>query len=321
MLVSKSIHAVFATLLSLCYFINTTSAASAPFDDDPPDPYTQRSDASGRSVTTYAQSITQQLNSTLRQNADSTVGDDRALNTAQSKHASDPDSDIDWEHCGFDITDPSLPLKLRVAVCAYPPPETPESPLPEKLPTTREILYSAAAVIRADGAGLRKRPDGVSYTNRFVPTIVSVTNPTQTHVINLLGRDITITLTATNYEYSWGDGTPNTITTSRAWRGRKVLIRTMTRVSSTTTTPHPKAGAPCSMAPTPTKTEKSPSPPPGAARPPILSRGRPRRLTAWSPPPKQQAPSPYPTSSSTTPTPGKKNKATRPETTREEDAS
>ena len=82
------------------------------------------------------------------------------------------------------------------------------------LPTTREILYYAATTIHADGAGLRKRPDGVSYTNRFVPTIVSVTSPTQTHVINLLGRDITITLTATNYEYSWGDGTPNTVTTS-----------------------------------------------------------------------------------------------------------
>ena len=82
------------------------------------------------------------------------------------------------------------------------------------LPTTQEILYYAATTIHADGAGLRKRPDGVSYTNRFVPTIVSVTAPTQTHVINLLGRDITITLTATNYEYSWGDGTPNTVTTS-----------------------------------------------------------------------------------------------------------
>ena len=82
------------------------------------------------------------------------------------------------------------------------------------VPTTSEILYYAATTIHADGAGLRKRPDGVSYTNRFVPTIVSVTNPTQTHVINLLGRDITITLTATNYEYNWGDGTPNTITTS-----------------------------------------------------------------------------------------------------------
>ena len=307
MLVSKSIHAVFATLLSLCYFINTTSAASAPFDDDPPDPYTQRSDASGRSVTTYAQSITQQLNSTLRQNADSTVGDDRALNTAQSEHASDPDSDIDWEHCGFDITDPSLPLKLRVAVCAYPPPETPESPLPEKLPTTREILYSAAAVIHADGAGLRKRPDGASYTNRFIPTIVSVTNPTQTHVINLLGRDITITLTMS---IPGAMEPPTRSPPPRAWRGRRALTRTMTRVSSATTTPHPKAGAPCSMAPTPTKTEKSPSPPPGAEQPRIHSRGRPRRSTAWSPPPKQQAPSPYPTSSSTTPTPGKKNKAT-----------
>ena len=82
------------------------------------------------------------------------------------------------------------------------------------VPTTSEILYYAATTIHADGAGLRKRPDGVSYTNRFVPTIVSVTAPTQTHVINLLGRDITITLTATKYEYSWGDGTPNTVTTS-----------------------------------------------------------------------------------------------------------
>ena len=82
------------------------------------------------------------------------------------------------------------------------------------LPTTREILYYAATTIHADGAGINKQPPTVSYTNRFVPTIVSVTSPTQTHVINLLGRDITITLTATNYEYSWGDGTPSTVTTS-----------------------------------------------------------------------------------------------------------
>ena len=85
---------------------------------------------------------------------------------------------------------------------------------PGRQPTTEEILYAAAAIIHADGAGIHKLPPDVSYTNRFVPTIVSVTNPTQTHVINLLGRDITITLTATNYEYSWGDGTPNTVTTS-----------------------------------------------------------------------------------------------------------
>ena len=94
--------------------------------------------------------------------------------------------------------------------CIDPPPSdtTPSAP-----PSTRTILRRAAATIHADGAGINKQPPTVSYTNRFVPTIVSVTNPTQTHVINLLGRDITITLTATNYEYNWGDGTPNTITT------------------------------------------------------------------------------------------------------------
>ena len=85
---------------------------------------------------------------------------------------------------------------------------------PGRQPTTEEILYAAAAIIHADGAGIHKLPPDVSYTNRFVPTIVSVTNPTQTHVINLLGRDITITLTATKYEWNWGDGTPNTVTTS-----------------------------------------------------------------------------------------------------------
>ena len=81
----------------------------------------------------------------------------------------------------------------------------------EAVPTTREILLAAATLIHADGAGLRKRPNGVSYTNKYIPTLVSVTNPTQTHVINLLGHDITITLKATNYEWDWGDGTPHTI--------------------------------------------------------------------------------------------------------------
>ena len=214
MLANKSIHAGFASLLSLCILVNTPSTANAFFDDDLPDPYAQRSDASGRSVTTYAQLIEQQIENALPQAADSSLGDERAWSTAQTVHALDPDSDIDWEHCGFDIIDPSQPLKLQVAVCAYPPPESPESPLPEKLPTTRDILYSAAAVIHADGAGLYKRPLGVSYTNKFIPTIVAVTSPTQTHVINLLGRDITITLTATNYEWNWGDGTPNLVTTS-----------------------------------------------------------------------------------------------------------
>lgn len=81
-------------------------------------------------------------------------------------------------------------------------------------PTTREILYYAATTIHADGAGLHKRPDGVSYSNKHIPTLVAATHPTQTHVINLLGHDITITLRATSYTWSWGDDTPDLTTTS-----------------------------------------------------------------------------------------------------------
>ena len=81
-------------------------------------------------------------------------------------------------------------------------------------PTTREILYYAATTIHADGAGLHKRPEGVSYTNKYIPTLVAATHPTQTHVINLLGHDITITLKATSYTWSWGDGTPDLTMTS-----------------------------------------------------------------------------------------------------------
>ena len=81
-------------------------------------------------------------------------------------------------------------------------------------PTTREILYYAAMTIHADGAGLHKRPEGVSYTNKYIPTLVAATHPTQTHTVTLLGHDITVTLTATSYTWSWGDGTPDLTTTS-----------------------------------------------------------------------------------------------------------
>ena len=84
----------------------------------------------------------------------------------------------------------------------------------DAVPTTREILLAASTLIHADGAGLHKRPDGVSYTNKHIPTLVAATHPTQTHVINLLGHDITITLTATSYTWSWGDDTPDLTTTS-----------------------------------------------------------------------------------------------------------
>ena len=81
-------------------------------------------------------------------------------------------------------------------------------------PTTREILYYAATTIHADGAGLHKRPEGVSYTNKYIPTLVAATHPTQAHTVTLLGHDITVTLTATSYTWSWGDGTPDLTTTS-----------------------------------------------------------------------------------------------------------
>ena len=83
-----------------------------------------------------------------------------------------------------------------------------------QLPTTREILYYAATTIHADGAGLHKRPEGVSYTNKYIPTLVAATHPTQTHTVTLLGHDITVTLTATSYTWNWGDGTPDLTTTS-----------------------------------------------------------------------------------------------------------
>ena len=89
------------------------------------------------------------------------------------------------------------------------------------VPTTREILYYAATTIHADGAGLHKRPTDVSYTNKYIPTLVAATHPTQTHTINLLGHDITITLTATNYQWSWGDDTPDLVTTSPGTPWRK----------------------------------------------------------------------------------------------------
>nr|WP_232209825.1 hypothetical protein [Actinomyces sp. oral taxon 180] len=104
-------------------------------------------------------------------------------------------------------------------VCAYPPPEPGQDAPQNRPPTTRELLLAAATLIHPDGAGLRKRPDGVSYTNRRIPTLVNVTHPTQTHTVRLLGRDVTVTLTAQEYTWDWGDDTPGTVTSSpgAAW--------------------------------------------------------------------------------------------------------
>ena len=58
----------------------------------------------------------------------------------------------------------------------------------------------AATLIHPDGAGLRKRPTRTPYTNKYIPTLVSVTNPTQTHTVTLFVREVTVTFKATNYE-------------------------------------------------------------------------------------------------------------------------
>ena len=149
-------------------------------------------------------------------NDSSAINDQRSQETAEASLAPEVKLGWHWEACILNAIGKEANSRIASDYeCDSPPPSNDKQQQdPDRQPTTEEILYAAAAVIHADGAGLRKRPDGVSYTNKFIPTIVSVTSPAQTHVINLLGRDITITLTATNYEYSWGDGTPNTITTS-----------------------------------------------------------------------------------------------------------
>ena len=146
-----------------------------------------------------------------------TVNDRRAKMTAEATPAA---SSQPFKRCvevfvGKAANSPIVSDDATVVRCELPPdPEGGPNQDPGRVPTTHDILYMASTIIHADGAGLYKRPDGVSYTNKFIPSIVAVTSPTQTHVINLLGHDITITLTATSYEWSWGDGTPNLVTTS-----------------------------------------------------------------------------------------------------------
>ena len=147
----------------------------------------------------------------------STVGDQRALHTAESSIPDQAKRYWDWAKCAS-VSIGSAPNDARVSDedCTLPPELamagfTRDS---DAVPTTREILLAASTLIHADGAGLYKRPADVSYTNKHIPTLVAATHPTQTHVINLLGHDITITLTATSYTWSWGDGTPDLTTTS-----------------------------------------------------------------------------------------------------------
>ena len=124
-----------------------------------------------------------------------TVNDRRATTTAEANPAA---SSQPFKRCvevfvGKAANSPIVSDDATVVRCELPPgPEGGPNQDPGRVPTTRDILYMAATIIHADGAGLYKRPLNVSYTNKYIPSIVAVTSPTQTHVINLLGHDITI---------------------------------------------------------------------------------------------------------------------------------
>ena len=149
-----------------------------------------------------------------------TAGDDTTRQSNEATPASEAGAYFDFAHCALE-SNPfgDDPFTHGSWVCAYPPPEPGQDTPQNRPPTTRELLLAAATLIHPDGAGLRKRPEGVSYTNRRIPTLVNVTHPTQTHTVRLLGRDITVTLTAQEYTWNWGDDTPNTVTSSpgAAW--------------------------------------------------------------------------------------------------------
>lgn len=212
---SSSSH-IFSSVAILLF---TATFASAPSIAHAEDGNTSRfgyhSDAEGSGVREYLWNYqTYQLPGDTQLPPIISPRDDTVRQSNTRKPTSEAEPYVDWAHCAADSQDPDVPDYLRVAVCAYPPPEHGEDTNPQRLPSTREILLSAANLINADGAGLHKRPEGVSYTNRYIPTLVAATHPTQTHTVTLLGHDITITLTATSYTWSWGDGTPDLTTTS-----------------------------------------------------------------------------------------------------------
>ena len=147
----------------------------------------------------------------------STVNDQRAHLTADATAAPEAQRFWNWARCAS-VSIGTAPNDGHVSDedCSIPfdPVTGTVTRAPAQLPTTRDLLLAAATIIHADGAGLHKRPEGVSYTNKHIPTLVAATHPTQTHTVTLLGHDITVTLTATSYTWSWGDGTPDLTTTS-----------------------------------------------------------------------------------------------------------
>ena len=215
----KSRNCIRAIAASLCIFLPCVCPSAARADDGNEGPYRQRSDAHDSSVETFAQWLIKNQDPVLNVPSNINAGDDTNRLTADANANPESATLSDWARCasttiGKIANSPIISDETYTNNCALPNDASEDTSRPGRLPTTREILLAAANLIHADGAGLHKRPEGVSYTNKYIPTLVAATHPTQAHTVTLLGRDITITLTATSYTWSWGDGTPDLTTTS-----------------------------------------------------------------------------------------------------------
>ena len=215
----KSRNCIRAIAASLCIFLPCVCPSAARADDGNEGPYRQRSDAHDSSVETFAQWLIKNQDPVLNVPSNINAGDDTNRLTADANANPESATLSDWARCasttiGKIANSPIISDETYTNNCALPNDASEDTSRPGRLPTTREILLAAANLIHADGAGLHKRPEGVSYTNKYIPTLVAATHPTQTHTVTLLGHDITITLTATSYTWSWGDGTLDVTTTS-----------------------------------------------------------------------------------------------------------
>ena len=212
----KLLPILFSSLLVVCSITCVTANNAYADEGESAAPPHFRANGSGPDVNVEASKAAQKAKNLDGSN---NIGpaDDKNWLTAESSISDQAKRYWDWAKCAS-VSIGSTPNNTRVSDedCSLPPKLamagfTRDS---DTVPTTREILLAASTLIHADGAGLHKRPEGVSYTNKYIPTLVAATHPTQTHVINLLGHDITITLTATSYTWSWGDDTPDLTTTS-----------------------------------------------------------------------------------------------------------
>ena len=215
----KSRNCIRAIAASLCIFLPCVCPSAARADDGNEGPYRQRSDAHDSSVETFAQWLIKNQDPVLNVPSNINAGDDTNRLTADANANPESATLSDWARCasttiGKIANSPIISDETYTNNCALPNDASEDTSRPGRLPTTREILLAAANLIHADGAGLHKRPEGVSYTNKYIPTLVAATHPTQTHTVTLLGHDITITLRATSYTWSWGDDTPDLTTTS-----------------------------------------------------------------------------------------------------------